>query len=172
MSPPLSSKPYSVTTECLYKWSHEETVWIRFNPAVNILQYIMNQPAVQPRHNSMVNSQFTKKRLANHLDVHESIHSDNYESKQQDATMQVNLPFLVSSTCFGRCFRPSPGALGRIYSIWQYSPKSLPDGVLDGLQLIQETIRQLFGWILPNTVNTAKCSCRWWKTSPETCRAD
>jgi hypothetical protein len=36
---------------------------------------------------------------------------NNYESNQQDATVQVNLLFLVDSTCFGRCFRPSSGAL-------------------------------------------------------------
>jgi hypothetical protein len=51
-------------------------------------------------------------------DVHESASWYNYESNQQDATIQVNLLFLVSSTCFGRCFRPSSGALGCIYSIW------------------------------------------------------
>jgi len=42
----------------------------------------------------------------------------NYESNQQDATIQANLLFLVSSTCFGRCFRLSSGALDCIYSIW------------------------------------------------------
>ena len=48
-----------------------------------------------------------------------ALHFQNvYESNQQDATSQVNLLFLVSSTCFGRCFRPSPGALVCIYSIW------------------------------------------------------
>jgi hypothetical protein len=31
----------------------------------------------------------------------------DYESNQQDATIQVNLLLLVDSTCFGRCFRPS-----------------------------------------------------------------
>jgi len=41
-----------------------------------------------------------------------------YESIQQDATMQVNLLFLVSSTCFGRCFRPSSEPLDCIYSMW------------------------------------------------------
>ena len=41
-----------------------------------------------------------------------------YESNQQDATIEVNLLFLVSSTCFERCFRPSSGALDCIYSIW------------------------------------------------------
>jgi len=30
----------------------------------------------------------------------------NYGTNQQNATIQVNLLFLVSSTCFGRCFRP------------------------------------------------------------------
>jgi hypothetical protein len=42
----------------------------------------------------------------------------NHESNQQYATIQVNLLFLVSSTCFGRCFRPSPGTLDCICSIW------------------------------------------------------
>jgi len=37
---------------------------------------------------------------------------------QQDATIQVNLLFLVSSTCFGQCFRPSSRALDCICSIW------------------------------------------------------
>ena len=53
-----------------------------------------------------------------------------YWDRQQEATIQVNLLFLVSSTCFGRCFRPSSGALDCIYSIWQYSPKWPPAGVL------------------------------------------
>jgi len=42
----------------------------------------------------------------------------DYESNQQDATTQVILLFLVSSTCFGRCFRPPSGALDCIYSTW------------------------------------------------------
>ena len=41
----------------------------------------------------------------------------NYENNQQDAIMYVNLLFIVSSTCFGRCFRPSSGTLDFIYSI-------------------------------------------------------
>jgi len=48
----------------------------------------------------------------------------------------------------------------------------LPAGVLDEFQLIQDTSRQLLGWILPDTVYTVKCSWLWAKTSPETCRAD
>jgi hypothetical protein len=42
----------------------------------------------------------------------------SYESNQQDATLQVNLLFQVSSTCFGQCFRLSSGKLDCIYSIW------------------------------------------------------
>ena len=42
----------------------------------------------------------------------------NYDYNQRDATIQVNLLFLVSSTCFGRCFGPSSGAGDCIYSIW------------------------------------------------------
>jgi len=37
-----------------------------------------------------------------------------YESNQQDATIQGNLLFLVSSTCFGRCLRPSPEVLDEL----------------------------------------------------------
>jgi hypothetical protein len=59
----------------------------------------------------------------------------NHESNQQDATILVNLLFLVSCTCFRRCFRPSSGALDCICSIWQYSPKLLPAGVMDELKL-------------------------------------
>ena len=39
-------------------------------------------------------------------------------------------------------------------------------------QLIRDTSRQQLGWILPDTVNTVKCSWWWAKISPETCRAD
>ena len=67
--------------------------------------------------------------------------------RQQDATIQVNLLFLVSSTCFGRCFRPSSGEFDCIYSIcclgW----------VETQFQLIQDTSRQQPGWVLPDTVN-------------------
>ena len=42
----------------------------------------------------------------------------DYESNQQGAIISVNLLFLVGSTFFGRCFRPSSGALDGIYSFW------------------------------------------------------
>jgi hypothetical protein len=41
-----------------------------------------------------------------------------HESNQQGAAIRVNLLFLVSSTCFGRCFRPSSETLDCIHSIW------------------------------------------------------
>jgi hypothetical protein len=63
----------------------------------------------------------------------------NYESNQQDATIHVNLLFLLSSTCFGRCFRPSSGALA-LY-----------------LQYLV-VFTQVDERILPDTVNTVKCS--------------
>jgi len=43
---------------------------------------------------------------------------DDYEGNQEDATLQGYLLFPVSSTCFGRCFIPSAGALDCIYSFW------------------------------------------------------
>ena len=43
----------------------------------------------------------------------------------------------VSSTCFGRCFRPSLGTLDCIYSFWYYSPKLLPAGVMNELERSQ-----------------------------------
>jgi hypothetical protein len=97
-----------------------------------------------------------------------------YENNQQDATIWVNLLFQISSTYFGRCFRPSSWALDSIYSMWCCSFKLLPAGVLDELKthFIHDTSRQQLGWTLPNTVNTYKCSWWWAKTSPETCRAD
>jgi len=42
----------------------------------------------------------------------------NYENNQQGTAIQVNLLFLVSSTCCRRCFRPSSAALNCSYSIW------------------------------------------------------
>jgi hypothetical protein len=59
----------------------------------------------------------------------------DYESNQQDATIQVNVLFLDGSTCFGQCFRQSSGALDCIYSFWDHSPRLLPAGVLDELKL-------------------------------------
>ena len=43
---------------------------------------------------------------------------------QQDATILIYL-FLISSTCFGRCFRPSSGAYHCNYSFWYCPPMLL-----------------------------------------------
>jgi hypothetical protein len=53
----------------------------------------------------------------------------------------------------------------------------LPAGVMEELeleqfQLIHDTSRQQLEWILPDAVNTVKCSWWWAKTSPETRRAN
>ena len=81
----------------------------------------------------------------------------------------------MSSTCFGRCFRPSSGALDCIHSFWYSPPMLLPAGVTEEMErefhLVHNTSQQQHRWTISETVNTVKCS-RWWaKTSPETCRA-
>ena len=45
--------------------------------------------------------------------------------------------FQISSTCFGRCFRPSSGALYSIYSFWYCPPILLPTGVMDEMDKIR-----------------------------------
>ena len=82
----------------------------------------------------------------------------------------------ISSTYFGRCFRPSSGALDCIYNFW-YSPiMLLPAGVMDEMEgqfrLFHDTGRRKYPWTIPEAVNKIKCSWWWAKTSPETCRAD
>jgi len=59
-----------------------------------------------------------KEQKKNYILKLQSLNDVSYGSNQQYATIQVNLLFLVSSIGFGRCFRPSSGALDRIYSIW------------------------------------------------------
>jgi len=44
--------------------------------------------------------------------------------------------FLISSTCFGRCLRPSSGALDCIYSFWYCTPVLLLAGVMDEMELL------------------------------------
>jgi hypothetical protein len=52
------------------------------------------------------------------INFHVEKHS--YEINQQYATIYIyiNLFLFISSTYFGRCFRPLSGALDCIYSIW------------------------------------------------------
>jgi hypothetical protein len=82
----------------------------------------------------------------------------------------------ISSTCFGRWFHPSSGALDCVYCLWYYTPSMLPAGSLDPEELlrIQATGRQQRDCtsIIPQAVNTVWCSWRWVKSSPETCWAD
>jgi len=59
------------------------------------------------------------------MQVHIIVNDD-----QQDATILAYL-FLVSSTCFGRCLRPSSGALDCIYSFWYCPPILLLAGIVD-----------------------------------------
>jgi hypothetical protein len=88
----------------------------------------------------------------------------NYESNQQDAIIQVNLLFPVSSACFGRCFRPSSGAFDYLQYLVVFT--QVATGRCAGWVEITKQ------WILPDTVYTVKWSWWWAKTSPETCRTD
>jgi hypothetical protein len=57
---------------------------------------------------------------------------------QQDATILIDLfiyLFLISSTGFGRCIRPSSGALDCIYSFWYCPPILPPAGVMDEMEV-------------------------------------
>jgi len=49
-----------------------------------------------------------------------------------DSTMIILLTNSISSTCFGRSFRPSSGALDCVYSLWYNAPKKLPAGSIVG----------------------------------------
>jgi hypothetical protein len=46
------------------------------------------------------------------------INLSNYINSQLDATIIIVLIISISSTCFGRKFRPSSGALDCVYSLW------------------------------------------------------
>jgi len=49
-----------------------------------------------------------------------------------DAIMVILLTISISSTCFGREFRPSSGALDCVYSLWYKAPMMLPAGNIVG----------------------------------------
>ena len=83
--------------------------------------------------------------------------------EQQDVTFWFIYLYQISSTCLGRCFRPSSGALDCIYNFWYSPPMLLPAGVMDEME---------HRWTISEVVNTVKCSWWWAKTSSETCRAD
>jgi len=48
----------------------------------------------------------------------------------------------MSSTCFGRRFRPSSGALDCVYSFWYKAPTMLPAGDQDEVILVTSIIAQ------------------------------
>jgi len=68
---------------------------------------------------------------------------------QEDATILIYL-FLNSSTCFGRCFRPSSGAYHCNYSC---SPMVLLAGVS-----VRNTSQQHHRWAISEAAVTVKCS--------------
>jgi len=49
-------------------------------------------------------------------------------NSQLVATIIILLKISISSTCFGRYFRPSSGTLGCVYSLWYKAPMMLPAG--------------------------------------------
>ena len=86
-----------------------------------------------------------------------AILSNNINS-QLDATIIVLLITLIISTCFGRSFRPSSGALNCVYSLWYNALAMLPAGDQDEVELILGmlllTSRQHCRCIIPQSVNT------------------
>jgi hypothetical protein len=70
--------------------------------------------------------------------------------------------FLISSTCFGRCLRPSSGTLDHIYSFWYCPLVLLLAGVTDEMELqlhlIHDTSQQQYRWTISDAINTVKCS--------------
>ena len=56
----------------------------------------------------------------------------NNVNNQLDVTITVLLIISISSTCFGRQFRPSSGALDCVYSLWYNAPTMLPAGSIVG----------------------------------------
>jgi len=56
----------------------------------------------------------------------------NNINSQLYATILILLIVSIISTCFGRWFRPSSGALGCVYSLWYNAPAVLPAGSIVG----------------------------------------
>ena len=53
----------------------------------------------------------------------------------------------ISSTCFGRCFRPSSGSLECIYSFWYCPPILLQAGVMDEVELLPAMASSFFSFL-------------------------
>jgi hypothetical protein len=57
------------------------------------------------------------------------------DDDQQEATIfWIIYLFLISSTCFGRCLRPSSGEFDCIYIFWYFPPILLLAGVMDEME--------------------------------------
>ena len=71
------------------------------------------------------------------------------------------------TTSFGRCLRPSSGALDCIYSFWYCPPILLPDKMELPWKFhpIHDTSRRKYRWTISEAVNTVKCSWWWAKTA-------
>jgi len=67
--------------------------------------------------------------------------------------------FLINPTCFGRCLRPSSGALDCIYSIWYCPPILLPADVMDEMELqfhlIHDISQEQYRWTISDAANAA-----------------
>jgi len=121
--------------------------------------------------------EWKKKNLLFVLDVHESVH--------RDTTMKVTKKMQLC-----RLIYYPWSALHVSSKIFTHHQKHLTVFTVSGsihpsscrlvswmswnwTELIQDTSQQLLGWILPDTVNTVKCSWWWAKTLPKKwCRAD
>jgi len=71
-------------------------------------------------------------------------HWYNNINSQLDGTIIVLLIISFSSTCFGRQFRPSLGALDCVYSLWYNAPTVLPAGDQDEVSLAGSTDGALY----------------------------
>ena len=80
-----------------------------------------------------------------------------------------------SCTCFGRCFRPSSGALDWFTAsdiVHRYCCRPVSWTRWNLFNLVHDTGRPQHRWTISEAVSTVKCFWWWVKTSPETCRVD
>jgi len=118
-------------------------------PVLSVLNWICWTPP--PEQNSWVRHCKVVEKTKTHILC-------NNINSQLDATIIVLLITLIISTCFGRSFRPSSGALNCVYSLWYNALAMLPAGDQDEVELILGmlllTSRQHCRCIIPQSVNT------------------
>ena len=118
-----------------------------------------------------------KKKLLFVLDVHESVHRDTTTkvTKKMQLCRLIYYPWSalhVSSEIFAH-HQEHLTVFTVSGSIHPSSCRLVSWMSWNWTELIQDTSQQLLGWILPDTVNTVKCSWWWAKTLPKKwCRAD